>query len=149
MLVYVAGKYTAPTQEEKEKYIKLAEEYAQELLSIGFIPVIPHKNTKDWEFCKLFDCWTVDDWLERYCFPLLKRCDALFVSCGENDSYGVSKEVEFALKNNIPVIYWFEDYTRKLGRIVSEITAENRHREMDWGRSVGKEVINDITNYKE
>ena len=109
MLVYVAGKYTSKPQKEKLENIKKAEEVAKQLLLKGLIPVIPHKITCDFELDERFLHWSADDWLIRFCFPLLERCDAMIVSCGLDTSYGVKKEIDFANLLNIPVFFDVND----------------------------------------
>jgi len=109
MLVYMAGKYTSKTQKEKLENIKKAEEVAKQLLLKGLIPVIPHKITCDFELDEGFLHWSADDWLERFCFPLLEKCDAMIVSCGLDTSYGVKKEIEFANSRNISVFFDVND----------------------------------------
>ncbi|MDP2365830.1 MAG: DUF4406 domain-containing protein [Ignavibacteria bacterium] len=110
MLVYIAGKYTAPTKQEIKQNIVIVEELAKDVLLAGLIPIIPHK------ICSFFDLkfeelkhWKHEDWLNRFCLPLLSRCDAILLASNWTESQGARIEMEFAIENNIPVYFSIEN----------------------------------------
>jgi len=80
-LVYVVGKYTDTSREKIKANIEVADKAAKELLKLGFIPIVPHKNSAFWdddpEIAKRFHH---QEWLTEYCFPLQERCDMTFLS---------------------------------------------------------------------
>lgn len=93
-LVYVLGKYTDTSREKIKANIEVADKAARELLKLGFIPIIPHKNSafwdeKDEEIGKRFKR---EDWLTEYCFPLQERCDMTFLSSNWIGSPGSEAE---------------------------------------------------------
>lgn len=104
MLVYIAGKYTADTKQEIKQNIAIVEELAKDVLLAGFIPIIPHKITSffDLKFEELKH-WKHEDWLNKFCLPLLSRCDTLLLAPNWIDSDGAKIEKEFAFRCNIPI----------------------------------------------
>lgn len=99
--VYVASPLGAETKEEIELNIAKAIEYGEFVKSKGFKAVVPHRIAS-----------ILDDQnpRERACglqidldiiFPL---ADELWVF-GDRISNGMQKEIELALKTNIPVVY--------------------------------------------
>lgn len=103
-VIYIAGPYTAKTSAAKLDNINKAEYLAKQLTLLGYTCIIPHKITGFWEYEKPFNEWKVKDWLERCCFPILLKCDAIILTDGWENSNGCLKEVEFAKKNNIQLI---------------------------------------------
>ncbi len=71
----------------------------------------PHKNTAGYE--KYEDGRiTYETWLEMD-LNLLSRCDALYVMSNSDGSNGVKKEIEFAIKQGMPIIYEKESPSKK------------------------------------
>lgn len=98
MLVYVAGPYSAPTREGVAANIAKAEAIGKAIIQAGYVPVIPHRITGHWETDPTFDHWTHDDWMQRFCLPLLDRCDAILMMPGWEHSKGSRMEYEYAGK---------------------------------------------------
>lgn len=102
-LVYVAGPYALPDPvENTHKAIKAADE----LIELGFIPVVPHLSLL-WHIVspKGADFWYAYD------LEILRRCDALLRLPGE--SRGADGEVEFCQKwTCIPVFYSVDELQR-------------------------------------
>lgn len=106
IVAYVAGKYTADTKEEKIKNVQQAEEVGKQLLKMGISPLIPHKIIMLWDEDERFKGWTSDEWLNKFCYPLLCACQFLVVCPNHKNSYGVKKEIEYAENIGMPVIFY-------------------------------------------
>lgn len=111
MLIYVCGPYTAPTRQQQKQNIMLAEEAAKDILINNMIPIVPHKITSFWEFDRRFIHFTHSDWLNRFCLPLLKSCDGLFLCDGWKDSKGALMELKYAKENEM-IIYKYNEERR-------------------------------------
>lgn len=109
-LIYIAGPYTAKTRQEVKDNIAKAEEVAKQILLLtDYIPIIPHKITSFFETDSLFKNWNNTDWLERFCLPLLCRCNAIFLIAGWENSKGAVIENKFARDNNIMIYKYLTD----------------------------------------
>ncbi len=95
MRVYVAGPYTKP---DPCANTHEACRIAGELVSLGFVPFIPHLT----HFWHTMEPRPYEFWLE-YDMEWLRCCDAVFRFPGE--SSGADKEIEEARRLNIPVFY--------------------------------------------
>ena len=97
ILIYVAGKYNGNIS----KNIAKAEKVSIELIKNKFNVITPHKNTSHYEF--------VDDLDEKTIFDMglniLLRCDLLYVLDNWETSPGTKKEILFAIKHKIPILY--------------------------------------------
>lgn len=102
-VIYVAGPYTADTKEQKQLNLDKSEELAKSLTLFGYSCIIPHKLTAFWDYDENFIDWKESDWLNRCCFPILKKCDALILTEGWQKSSGCLKEIDFCTNNNIPI----------------------------------------------
>ncbi len=100
ILFYVAGPYSGNVKENIEK----AEAVSINLIRNGFHVITPHKNTAGYEKYEGDGKIKYETWLEMD-LNLLSRCDALFVMANSDGSNGVKKEIEFALKRGMPIIY--------------------------------------------
>lgn len=105
MLIYVAGPYSAPTHDEIAANIARAEEAGKKLIQSGMIPVIPHRITGHWEEDPTFEHWSHQDWMDRFCIPLLNRCDAVLMLPGWENSKGTLMELEQARAIGKPIVF--------------------------------------------
>jgi hypothetical protein len=96
--VYIAGPYTASTQEEIDGNVRYADLVGRTVASMGFIPFVPHKMTQGWENDKRF---FYDDFM-GICLEWLKKCDAILYYA---PSPGADRELEFAKENGIAVFF--------------------------------------------
>ena len=96
-LIYIAGRYTDATDEDR----KLIDDVAKYYLQSSDIPITPTKTTYGFDEDKSFADWGHNDWLERFCFPLLQKCNVLCVAT--QFSKGVITEVKFASILGIPI----------------------------------------------
>jgi len=104
-LVYVAGKFSAPTRAEVEVNIAAAVCVALEVARIGLMPVCPHSNTQHEEFERVqpYPFW-IEGTLE-----LLRRCDAVITVSGWEASKGACRERAEANRLGIPVFDTIEE----------------------------------------
>jgi len=101
-LVYVAGRFSAPTAWEIEKNIRAAEDIGAEVAKLGLMPVIPHANTR---YFHGLTGTTPEFWYEGT-LELLRRCDALILVPGYEESKGVEMEREEAYRLVIPQFHY-------------------------------------------
>lgn len=79
--------------------MRRAEEAALEVAKQGYMPLCPHTNTR------FFDgLLTPEFWLEGT-QELLKRCDAVLVLEGWEQSEGTKEEIELAKELRMPIFY--------------------------------------------
>ena len=98
MVIYIAGKYSGSSKEEVAHNVKVAEEIGKLVLLRGHVPLIPHRISAHWEDCPEFTEWGHNDWLERFCFPLLEKADAILLLCDWESSKGAQLEMHYAEK---------------------------------------------------
>lgn len=111
--IYVAAKYSAPTDVERLANTGPPILAARELLALGFCPFVPQLSHHIDPTAELF---TWSQWMD-WCLNWLISCDAMLML---SDSKGVQVEREFAQLNGIPV---FET--------VEQIVAWRREKECD------------------
>jgi len=120
MTIYLIGKYSAPTRDEEEINVEIHNEYAKQILLTGHVPVSPVRISGLWNYDERFAGWKHDDWIERFCFPLLDACNAIFLIPGWQSSEGSIMEWQRALKQGKKV------YKGILGLRSATIQAERR-----------------------
>jgi hypothetical protein len=101
-MMYVAGAYTGKSTEEVHLNIEAARKVAQIAVRRGWFPIIPHANTAGFEV--LCPDVTYEFWIEGT-KELLRRCDAMTMVPGWEDSKGAKGEVDEALLCHIPIYY--------------------------------------------
>lgn len=105
-LVYVAGPYRGPTPHAVQLNIECARRVGVLVAKAGLMPVIPHANTGGLEFVAP----DIGDefWLEGT-LEMMRRCDAVVLCPGWEQSAGTRAEVAEADRLGIPV---FQTVTR-------------------------------------
>jgi nucleoside 2-deoxyribosyltransferase len=101
--VYLAGAITKP---DPMSNALIAIGYADELMMYGFAPYVPQLSVFQQKYGR-FDALNPEDY-EKFMqldFEWLSQCDVLFRI--EGYSPGADREVEYALKHDIPVFYDF------------------------------------------
>jgi hypothetical protein len=104
-LIYLASPYSKYPKGRVAAFEEICEKAAHLMLE-GHNVFCPIAHSHPIEDLGMVDRGTHDFWLKQD-FAVLERCDELFVykMPSWEESYGVTKEIEFAQKNNIPVTY--------------------------------------------
>lgn len=97
--VYCAGPFRAATDEQREANIRRAEAMGLEVAKLGASPVIPHANTRS-----LHNAMT-DEFMLAATLELMKRCDAVILCEGWQESAGTRDEICEAHWLGLPVFY--------------------------------------------
>lgn len=103
-LIYIAGKFSAPMRDGVEANIRHAVSWAIEVAKLGGMPVTPHANTAhpDFETVQPYPFWIAGT------MALLRRCDAILMIPGWEDSSGARGERAEASRL-MPVFYAPDD----------------------------------------
>lgn len=91
-IVYIAGKFTASHAWGIEQNVRAAEMAAVPVVRAGAMPLIPHANTRF--FHGLPE--TTEEFWYAGTLELLRRCDAIYLVPGWEESRGVNSEVSEA-----------------------------------------------------
>lgn len=98
-LIYIAGPFRAPDQWKQFQNIRRAETLAFEVWKLGAVAICPHLNTMHFQ-----DALPDKVWLEGD-LEIVRRCDAMIMVDGWEDSRGAMKEKTLAHKLGIPVFF--------------------------------------------
>ena len=99
-IAYIAGPYRGPTAWDIEKNVRNAEETGLIAANMGYMPVIPHANTRHFHG-QLTDQFWLDGTME-----MLRRCDLVVLCPRWEESSGARAEVAEANRLGIPVYHW-------------------------------------------
>jgi len=88
-LIYVAGRYRAPTRSAIAANIEAARQVGIHAARLGWYPVIPHCNTAHMEL----DVDRHDDFWLAGTLELMTRCDAVVLVPGWETSAGTAGEI--------------------------------------------------------
>lgn len=109
-VVYIAGKYRAPTPWDVEQNIQAAAHVAAKVLAAGLMPLCPHLNTARMEgVCS-------DEFILAGTMELLRRCDAVMMVHNWRDSAGARAELAEAHRLGLPVFGTGREFADYLGR---------------------------------
>jgi hypothetical protein len=97
-LVYIAGPYRAATRWEEERNVRAAEALGYAVAELGAYPVIPHCCTRPY----FADAQPGSFWLAAT-LELLRRCDAVLLAAGWEQSEGAQAEKAEAHRLGLPV----------------------------------------------
>ena len=104
-VVYIAGKFRAAHQWDREENIRAAEALALEVWRRGMVALCPHTNARNFDGALPDSVWLEGD------IELLRRCDALLTVDNWRDSQGARAEVRFAQVAGIPVYHTLDALT--------------------------------------
>lgn len=101
-LIYVAGPYGAPTEEERLANVKRALDVAAELVRLGHQPYVPHTSHYEDEHFQASGITLPWAWWLKRCARMLSAFDALFYLA---PSKGADVELFIALSHGIKVYH--------------------------------------------
>ena len=109
-VVYIAGPFRAPSAWEIEQNIRRAEALALEVWRAGITAICPHTNTRFYQGAAPDEVWLEGD------LEILRRCDAVLLTEGWDESAGTLAEVAEAKRGKIPVFMELENCVEYLHR---------------------------------
>ena len=109
-VVYIAGRYTGETQEDRDMNIEVAKIAAKILWNIGYAVYTPHLNTARFEDDDNCIC-DYEGFITGH-MEILSRCDAIYMLDGWKDSSGALQEHEYAVEFGIPVFFSIDELRR-------------------------------------
>ena len=101
--IYIAGAYTAPDAWGVEQNVRRAESLAYEVAKLGAMPVCPHTNLR-------YMCYEIATFMYPATLELMRRCDAVLMvegweqstgACGEYEEAGLLKMPRFWTLNGL------------------------------------------------
>jgi hypothetical protein len=107
-VIYIAGPFRSKKPGdhwEQTQNIRRAEALALEVWKAGHVALCPHLNTANFQGALPDDVWLDGD------LELLRRCDAVLLVAGYQESAGTHREIREAVDAGIPV---YEGYALKL-----------------------------------
>ncbi len=104
-MIYVAGRFSAPTRAGVEANIAAAVAVGLEVARLGACPWIPHANMAhpDFEFVQTYQFWIAATARQ------LQLCDALITVPGWEASGGARGEVGMALRRGMLVFHSIDE----------------------------------------
>jgi hypothetical protein len=99
LVIYIAGPYRAKTEWDVLRNVRRAEESALELWRKGWAVICPHKNTHGFNGYLPDQTW-IDGDLE-----IIKRCDAICMLAGWEQSEGAQMEYGLAVELKMPIYF--------------------------------------------
>lgn len=99
-VIYIAGPFTGPTPWDVEQNVRRAEAVALEVAKLGAAPLCPHANSR------FFHGQCTPEFWYAATMALLKRCDAILMIPGWENSKGSREEKQWAVDNGVPVFHW-------------------------------------------
>jgi uncharacterized radical SAM superfamily protein len=102
MIIYLAGKYSSDSELEHTRNVNRARTAAIELWEAGHAVICPHLNSLMFE--KMCDV-SYDNFLSGY-VEIMKRCDAIVLLPGWQDSFGAKTEYAAAFSAGVKSYEW-------------------------------------------
>ena len=100
-VIYVAGPYRSNCEWQLEEFLRHSEDISLRLWAEGWAVICPHKNTAHFG-----GAWGISDstWMKGD-IEILKRCDAIYMLKGWEQSQGARRELEVAIEEGLEVLY--------------------------------------------
>lgn len=112
--IYVSGPLTDPDHSRQTVNVEKALSWAAELVSKGFMPIVPHVTYYVDQVVKQAGYVIPYDWFLHWDRYQLLMCDAMLVI---GDSKGVRKEIEWASEFKLPIFYAMENLVRYFEKV--------------------------------
>jgi hypothetical protein len=97
-LLYICGPYRASRIIDVKRNIRRAERAAEWAWEHDWVPICPHANSA------FIDGLVPDDVILAGCLEIMRRCDAVLLVHGWQDSRGCREEVRIAEELGIPIL---------------------------------------------
>lgn len=97
LVIYICGPFRAPTDWGRVQNIRRAEAAALEVWRAGMVALCPHMNTANFDGAAPDGVWLAGD------LELLRRCDAVLLVEGWDNSSGARAEIVEAKRWLVPV----------------------------------------------
>lgn len=111
IFIYLAHKYTAPTDKEMESNVQHAALLNAALVDLGFSVFDPLNNSHN--ASKLTTKTRYKHWLEMD-FEIIRRCDCVFMPLGYYEtSKGCNMELKYAYAIGKPIVYTIDELMAK------------------------------------
>lgn len=118
-VVYISSPFSAEHDWEVRDNVEQAMRVAIRLMSMGYVPIYTHGN---YYLDKIAQCeginFSYETWIEN-CVELLSRCDAMLYL---GYSRGCNAELDYAIRNNIPVYFSVNDLAKPQKEMVNDCT---------------------------
>ena len=99
-MLYIAGKYRAPTKEGIEENIEKARAVSVRMAVLGYLWHCPHMHTAHYD--DDLPEWSLDEWLDLD-YRYLDIADGILMMDGWEESEGAKKEHERSKKMGLPI----------------------------------------------
>ena len=118
-VVYISSPFSAEHDWEVRDNVEQAMRVAIRLMSMGYVPIYTHGN---YYLDKIAQSeginFSYETWIEN-CVELLSRCDAMLYL---GYSRGCNAELDYAIRNNIPVYFSVNDLAKPQKEMVNDCT---------------------------
>lgn len=111
-LMYIAGPYSGTTPRPVLSNVRLASAWAGLMAKRGWVPVVPHLWHYMQEEARGF---SYEDWIALG-LALLRRCDAILMIPGWQESTGARGELALAQKLGLKTYFCGSDETIRRGK---------------------------------
>lgn len=108
-VIYIAGPFRALTPWKVEENIRMAERTALRVAKAGHVPLCPHT------MYRFFDDSTSDEFWLKGTQELLRRCDAIVMSAGWQESEGSKDERVLAGDLKMRIFAYIQDFEVAVG----------------------------------
>ncbi len=118
-IVYIGGPFTGANAWEIHRNVCRAESLALIVAQAGAMPLCPHTNTQNFHGTCTAEFWYAGT------LELLRRCDAIILVAGWEESKGTREEVEEARRRGQPIFERIDELKKWLiptFDVVSNIT---------------------------
>ena len=118
-VIYISSPFSAEHDWEVRDNVEQAMRVAIHLMSMGYVPLYTHGNYYLDKIAQREGInFSYETWIEN-CVELLSRCDAMLYL---GYSRGCNAELDYAIRNNIPVYFSVNDLAKPQKEMVNDCT---------------------------